>query len=192
MRSGVANGAAVPVRYPIAERLPAMYLDDGFIQRFTAALDEVLAPVITVLDSFADYLDPDLAPDDFVNWLTRWVALDVDESWSSWQRRELVGRAVELHHWRGTRRGLAAQVRLLTGGEVEIVDSGGCVSADRSGGPLPGTDPARVLVRVRVPDPAAVDLPGLTTAVVEVVPVHVAVSVEVLAQHEITQEGTGP
>jgi phage tail-like protein len=174
--------ADLPVRHPIGERLPGIYVDDSFTQRFTAALDEVLAPVITVLDGFADYLDPNLAPDDFVDWLTRWVALEVDESWTPWQRRELVGHAVELHRWRGTRWGLATHVRLLTGGEVEVVDSGGCVSSDVPGGPLPGDDPARVLVRVRVADPALVDQGSLTAAVVEVVPAHVAVIIEVLAQ----------
>src|SRR5262245_6636884 len=142
----------LPIRHPIGERLPAIYAEDTFVQRFTAGLDEVLAPVITVLDSFADYLDPNLAPEDFLDWLTYWVALDVDERWTAWQRRELVRHAVGLHRWRGTVQGLAEHVRLLTGGEVEIVDTGGCVASERPAAPLPGSDPARVLVRVRVPD----------------------------------------
>jgi phage tail-like protein len=183
----VRNGTVdVPVRHPIGDRLPAIYLEDGFTRRFTAALDEVLAPVIAVLDSFADYLDPTLTPEDFLDWLTHWVALDVDEHWTAEQRRRLVGSAVELHRWRGTRKGLAAQVRLLTGGEVEVVDSGGCVASNHPMQPLPGSDPARVLVRVRVPEPDAVDRRRLTAAILEIVPVHVAVTVEVLAE-----QGTG-
>jgi phage tail-like protein len=179
----VRNGTAeVPVRHPIGDRLPAIYLDDGFTLRFTSALDEVLAPVIAVLDGFADYLDPSLAPEDFLDWLTRWVALEVDEHWTPEQRRELVRNAVELHRWRGTSRGLAAQVRLLTGGEVEVVDSGACEASNLPGRGLPGSDPARVQVRVRVPDPATVDQRGLTAAVAEIVPVHVAVTVEVLGE----------
>ena len=174
----------VPVRHPIGDRLPAIYAEDGFTLRFTEALDGVLAPVITVLDSFADYLDPELAPDDFLEWLTDWVALDVDEHWTAEQRRQLVGNAVELHRWRGTKRGLEAQVRLLTGGAVEVVDSGGCVATNRPLNPLPGTASASVLVRVRVPDPAAIDRQRLTAAILETVPVHVAVTVEVLAEEE--------
>jgi phage tail-like protein len=178
----VRNGTVdVPVRHPIGDQLPAIYAEDGFTRRFTAALDGVLAPVITVLDSFADYLDPNLAPEDFLDWLTNWVALDIDEHWAAEQRRLLVGRAVEQQRWRGTRKGLAEQVRLLTGGEVEVVDSGGCVASNRPMGPLPGSDPARVLVRVRVPDPSAVDQHRLTAAILETVPVHVAVTVEVLS-----------
>ncbi|HEV2783969.1 MAG TPA: phage tail protein [Actinophytocola sp.] len=176
MRNGAVDP---PVRHPIGDRLPGIYLENGFTLRLVSALDEVLAPVIAVLDGFADYLDPSLAPKDFLDWLTHWVALDVDERWSQQQRRDLVGHAVELHRWRGTTRGLAAHVRLLTGGEVEIVDSGGCVAANRPGQPLPGTDPARVLVRVRVADPAAIDRRWLTAAIADAVPVHVAVTVEV-------------
>jgi phage tail-like protein len=178
VRNGLVN---VPVRHPIGERLPGIYAEDGFTLRFTSALDEVLAPVITVLDGFAHYFDPSLAPEGFLDWLTHWVALDVDEHWTAEQRRQLVGNAVELHRWRGTRRGLAAQIRLLTGGEVEIIDSGGCVASNRPNHPLPGTDRAHVLVRVRVPDPAAIDRRRLTSAVLEIVPVHVAVTLEVLA-----------
>jgi phage tail-like protein len=176
----VRTATTVPVRHPIGDRLPAIYLDDGFTLRFTSALDEVLAPVIAVLDGFADYLDPNLAPADFLDWLTSWVALDVDEGWTPAQRRELVKHAVSLHRWRGTRWGIATQVRLLSGGEVEVEDSGGCVSSPRPNGPLPGSDPARVLVRVRVADPSTVDQAALRTAVAEAVPAHVAVTVEVL------------
>ena len=182
MRNGTAD---VPVRHPIGDRLPAIYFEDGFTLRFTTALDEVLAPVIAVLDGFADYLDPNLAPEDFLDWLTHWVALDVDEHWTPEQRRQLVGNAVELHRWRGTARGVAAHVRLLTGGQVEVTDSGACVATNRPGRPLPGTDPARVLVRVRVPDPTTIDQPGLVATVREIVPVHVSVAVEVLATEGI-------
>jgi phage tail-like protein len=177
MRAGVPN---LPTPYPIGDRLPAIYLQDDFTQRFTEALDAVLAPVFATLDSFAGYLDPRLAPADFLDWLAGWVALDLDDSWTPVQRRALVANAVELHRRRGTRRGLAAQVRLISGGDVEITDSGGCTSSDRPNAPLPGTSPARVEVRVRVADPSTVDRARLRAAVVEAVPAHVRVTIEVL------------
>ena len=179
MRTGIHG---LPTPHPIADHLPAVYLDDDFTQRFTVALDEVLAPVFATLDGLPGYLDPRLSPPDFLDWLAGWVALEVDESWTQRQRRELVANAVELHRWRGTRRGLAAHVALLTGGAVEITDSGGCVSAGRPEGPLPGDGPARVLVRVRVADPENVDRQRLQAAVVASVPAHVAVTVEVLPE----------
>src|SRR4051794_35664644 len=113
MRNGVSS---LPTPHPIGDRLPAIYLQDDFTQRFTEALDAVLAPVFATLDSFSGYLDPRLAPDDFLDWLAGWVALDLDERWTPLQRRALVANAVELHRRRGTRRGLAAHVRMITGG----------------------------------------------------------------------------
>jgi phage tail-like protein len=169
----------VSTPHPIGEWLPAVYLEDEFTQRFTAALDDVFAPVFLTLDCAGSYFDPQLAPDDFLDWLAGWVAVDIDESWTVEQRRALVAHAVELHRRRGTRRGLAIHVYLLTGGEVEVIDSGGCSSSDEPNQPLPGTSPAEVTVRVRVSDPATVDTKRLRAAVREAVPAHVKVAVEV-------------
>jgi phage tail-like protein len=181
MRTGIAG---LPTPHPIRERLPGIYLDDDFTTRFTEALDEVLAPVFATLDCFSDYLDPHLASEDFLAWLAGWVAFPLDESWAAGQRRELVAHAVELHRWRGTRRGLEAHVRLLTdGGDVEVLDSGGCTWSERAGAPLPGSGgPARVTVRVGVADPSSVDRDRLRAAIVELVPAHVTVDVDVTAR----------
>ncbi|GAA1304704.1 phage tail protein [Saccharothrix xinjiangensis] len=165
--------------HPLADRLPAVYLEDLFTQRFLAALDEVLEPVFTVLDGFAAYLDPGLSPEDFLDWLAHWVALDVGEGWSAPHRRLLVARAVELHRWRGTRRGLAEHVALLTGGHVEVSDSGGVTSTDRPGLPVV-EDPPRVGVRVRVARPDEVDRTRLGAAIASAVPAHVEVDLEVV------------
>ncbi len=175
--------AAVPglrSPHPIGEQLPAVYAEDRFVQGFTGALDEVLAPVLSTLDNFAGYLDPAVAPEDFVGWLAHWVALRVDESWSPAQLRQLVTRSVELHRWRGTQRGLAEHVQLLTGGAVEVTDSGGVAASPQPGAPLPDPGPAWVKVRVRVPDPAQVDQRRLTATVMDSVPAHVRVTVEVV------------
>ena len=179
MRTGLPD---LPSPHPIGARLPGVYLDDDFTQRLTEACDAVLAPILTTLDCLPGYLDPRIAPADFVEWLASWVALDLDESWTLPQRRELVAQAVELHRWLGTRRGLAAHVRLLTGGDVEVLDSGGCTASTRAFGDLPGeVGPPRVTVRVAVPRPDAVDAKRLRTAIGELVPAHVQVTVEVLA-----------
>jgi len=184
VRTGIAG---LPTPHPIAERLPAVYLDDDFAQRFTGALDEVLATVFVTLDSLAGYFDPMLAPEDFVDWLADCVAFAVDESWSVPQRRELVASAVELHRWRGTKRGLAEHVRLLTGGEVEVLDSGLCAWSDSADAPVPGTGPPQVVVRVRAPGP--LDQRRLHAAVVEMVPAHVTVTVELLEPPTLARAG---
>ena len=42
--------------FPIGHMLPAMYQGDDFSQRFTAALDEVLASIHSTLDCLPAYL----------------------------------------------------------------------------------------------------------------------------------------
>jgi phage tail-like protein len=175
MRAGLHG---LPVAHPIGERLPGVYAEDDFAQRMTSALDDVLAPVFATLDCFPDYLYPILAPADFVDWLSGWVAFSLDEGWTLAQRRALVANAVELHRWRGTTRGLAAHVRLLTLGDVQIVDSGSCTVSSTPTAPVSSPD-AHVEVRVAVADPRTIDEPRLLSAIAEAVPAHVTVSLTV-------------
>lgn len=177
---GTVAGLATP--HPIAERLPALYQDDDFTLRFVGALDEVLAPVFAVLDSLDSYLDPWVAPPDFVDWLASWVALTLDEGWSTEQRRELVAHAVTLHRGRGTARGLAVHIGVVTGGQVEIEESGGCTWSTEPGGALPGADRGALHVRVRVADPASVDRRRLDALIAEVKPAHLAHTVEIVEE----------
>ena len=65
---GLVDGLRSP--HPLGGTLPPIYLEDSLTQRITAGLDEVLAPVLNVLDNLDAYLDPALAPSDFYEWLT--------------------------------------------------------------------------------------------------------------------------
>ncbi|HEY0696896.1 MAG TPA: phage tail protein [Micromonospora sp.] len=172
---GVVPG--LPSPHPIGLALPAMYLEDEFVQRFTAGLDEVLAPVLLTLDCLDAVLDPELAPPDFVDWLAGWVGVPVDPAAPVALRRDLLRHAVELHRWRGTARGIAAAVRLLTDGEVRVTDSG-WVRTPASPEPA-GNGPPEVLVEVRPADPDQVDRHRLDELVRSLVPAHVRVTVEV-------------
>lgn len=44
---------------PIASMLPAVFADDDLALRFVAGLDDVLAPILNVLDCLDTYFDPD-------------------------------------------------------------------------------------------------------------------------------------
>ncbi|MDQ3151337.1 MAG: phage tail protein [Actinomycetota bacterium] len=175
---GLIAGLSSP--HPLGLWLPGLYADDGFTQRLVSAFDEVLAPIFATLDCLPAYLDPQLAPEDFLDWLADWVGLPMDESWTIEQRRELVSTAVELHSWRGTRRGIAEHIRLVIGGEVEITESGAASWSARPQTPLPGADTPALHVRVRVPDPAAVDHRKLDALVAGVKPAHLPHTVEVV------------
>jgi phage tail-like protein len=191
----------LPSPRPFAAELPGLYHQpadsgDGAVprvgrvrvrplaERFLAALDEVLAPVFSTLDNVDAYLDPWLAPSDFVDFIAGWVAAPPDETWPLERRRELVAHALPLHALRGTAAGLARQVRAYTGIEPEIEESGGIAWSTTADSPLPGEPRPRVHVRLRVRDPAALDVRHVRALVEAVRPAHVLASVEILADEE--------
>ncbi len=170
-------GLASP--HPLGERLPAMYLEDSFVQRLATALDEVLAPIFCSLDNLDAYLDPELAPEDFVHWLGDWVGLTLDESWPLDRRRAVLAEAVGLYGVTGTARGLADFLRLLTGAEVDIEETGGTTYSTSADPEPPGTPSFEMVVKLRASAAPGVDLGRLDALVAAAKPAHVAHRIEV-------------
>lgn len=175
-----AHIPGLPSPHPLGPALPAIYQEDDFAQRFLAGLDEVMAPVYNTLDNFDAYLDPWLAPDDFLAWLAGWVGIAIDDSWDEPRRRAIVARAVDLYRMRGTAAGLAGQVELQTGGKVEIVENGATSWSVDPGGELPGSPEPLVVVRLTVRDPKSVDTHRLDALVAAAKPAHVLHRIEIV------------
>ncbi len=185
--------AGLPSPHPLGQGLPAVYQDeDAFTMRMTQAFDDLLAPILATLDNLPAYFDPALAPDDFVDWLAEWVAMDIDETWGPALRRSAVAGATDLHGRRGTAAGLADHVRLVTGGEVDLVETGGTVWSVDPGSPLPGSARAALLVRVRVADPGSVDSARLDRLVSAVKPAHVPHTIEITQLDDDGRTGGTP
>lgn len=169
--------------HPISSQLPTLYREvDDFVCRFTSGLDEVLAPVFSTLDNLEAYFDPKLAPMDFVEWLSGWVGVVLDETWGLKRQRALVAQAVELYRWRGTRRGLAALVAIYTGGEVEVTDSGGSYWSPVPKSALPGTGQYRLKILVVAPKNVTIDLVRLDRVVAAAKPAHVIHEIELIRE----------
>ncbi|WP_042415256.1 phage tail protein [Streptacidiphilus anmyonensis] len=166
--------------YPIGTLLPALFQEDPLAMRWTGALDEVLAPAISTLDCLPAYTDPLLAPADFTRWLAGWLGTVLDENWPLHRQRGAVAQCVPLFRLRGTAEGLRALVELVTGGEVELVDSGGVSWSQAPNSPLPGAAAALLTVRVTVPEGTSVDLAALEELLVAEKPAHVPHRLEVV------------
>ncbi len=177
MRGGL-TGLATP--HPLGPTLPAIYQDDDLAQRMLEAFDQVVAPIYSTLDNFDAYLDPWLAPEDFLTWLGGWVGMALDDSWDEGRKREVVARAAELFRMRGTAAGLAGQVEIQTGGTVEIIENGATGWSVDPGGDLPGSPEPLVVVRVTVPDPKAIDGGRLDALVAAAKPAHVMHRIELV------------
>src|SRR4051812_25210061 len=165
---------------PLGPMLPAIYQEDDFSMRFVGGFDDVLAPILLTLDCLVDYFDPALTPTDFLDWLASWVGIEVDESWATERRRAAVATAVEMYRMRGTISGLRANLEVLSGGSVEITDSGGVAWSTSPMGPLPGQDSPRLAVRVTVPEATDRTTKAIDAIVTAAKPAHVVHRVEVV------------
>jgi phage tail-like protein len=173
-------GAALPGLYQETDRILEPLGQAGFVQRFTRALDDVLAPVYAALDSLPAYLDPQLTPVDFLDWLAGWVGVTLDETWPLSRRRALVGQAIRIYSLRGTARGLAEQIEIFTGIAPEIEESGGVSWSTTADSPLPGEPVPRVTVRLRAGPDEEIDERRLRALVAAARPAHVLAEVEVV------------
>jgi phage tail-like protein len=171
----------LPTPYPLAGLLPAFMQEDGFTIRLTEAFDALLAPAIAVLDCLDAYVDPRLAPEDFLPWLADWVGAADDDLWPDERRREGILAAVSLHQLRGTVDGLREHLRLVTGGDVEIDGTGDTTWSLR---PTEddGAAPPGLAIRVYVDEPASLRLAALELVVDAAKPAHLPHRIEVMSR----------
>lgn len=186
---GLVEG--LPTPKPIIEQLPSSLQEDDFCRRMMGAFDEVMAPIFNSLDCFDSYLDPTLAPDDFVDWLASWVGVEIDETWTLERRRRLIQDAVALYRVRGTAAGLAAHVGVYAGVTPEIEENGGCAWSQTANGDLPGSPDPRLKVRLVVDDEDSVRRSTVSRIVDASRPAHVPYQLEIVAGGATVSAGEG-
>ena len=120
--SQLERGERVP-RSHLLEFLPRHYRTDEFLGRFLLIFQAALDPVERAIDNTHLLLDPGLAPPALLDWLATWLDLDLASIPDVATRRVLIERAVELYRWKGTRRGLRADLTLRLGRPSLIVEN---------------------------------------------------------------------
>jgi phage tail-like protein len=106
--------------------LPSLYQDGDFGMRFVGALEELLDPIVAVLDALPAHFDPNHAPRDVLELLAAWLGVDLDESQELRHQREMVRRSAELGRRRGTVKGLELALALhFPGVPLRVEDNGG-------------------------------------------------------------------
>jgi len=174
----------LPSARPMGEQLPGVFLEDPMSRGFSAGLDPMLAPVFLTLDCLETYLDPRLAPLDFLPWLASWMGVELDETLPPARRRAIVDSAGALQPVYGTRAGLVRILELVTGAPVEVRESGGVRWSAAPGADPPGDPEPALDIIVRVPDPtgrAGENMRERVERVVrEVRPAHLPFRVQVL------------
>lgn len=176
-RRGSVRG--LPSAHPLADLLPGVYLEDAMVRGLAAGLDPLLAPVFLTLDCLDAYLDPGTAPADFLPWLASWLGETLDEKLPTPRRRALVDEVGELQPLQGTRRALVRYLEIVTGGSVEVRESGGAAWSAVPGAEPPGSATPGLTIIVRVADPGRLDAERLREIVHDMRPAHLPYDVVV-------------
>lgn len=130
------NGAAPAPILPAADRmqpsvllqyLPAIYSNDPFVGRFLRIFEDLHMPLRYAAAALPLYFDPAVAPGPMREILAGWVGAEdravagrmPPEAWG-----RLIRESVELHRWRGSKRGLRRALELATGRTPLITDYG--------------------------------------------------------------------
>jgi phage tail-like protein len=169
------------IAHPVVPQLPGVYQGETVVEAFCAALDEVLAPAVLTLDSMPAYLDPQTTPPDMLAWLAAWLGISVYTASPIAEQRALVRDAVDVLRWRGTAKGLRGTIRLETGLDADIVETGATEWSSTPETPLPGAPESRVIVRITATKPDMIDVGLLDKIVSSNVPAHVSHRIEVIA-----------
>jgi phage tail-like protein len=88
--------------------------------RFLMLFESFLAPLDSQIKGQSDYLDPFLAPVEFIPWLASWTDMKIDEELPPENKRNLLKVSASLLRARGTRKALKEYLEIYTGGKVEI------------------------------------------------------------------------
>ena len=122
----VDTPAVASTRAYLRNGLPSLYQDGDFGMRFVGALEELLDPIVAVLDGLPKHFDPNHAPHDILELMSAWLGVDLDESQELRHQREMVRRAAELARRRGTVGGLELALALhFPGVPLRVEDNGG-------------------------------------------------------------------
>ena len=156
--------------HPLVDTLPTMLREDPFARSLCAGFDELLAPVILDLDTFAAHLDPMTAPDDMLIWLAQWLGLGIDSGTDPVSLRGELQVAGAVNAARGTRRGIELAIEGVVGVAVDVAESGGVRWSPTPGGELPGQPVPGITVTVAAPSGGAIDRERLDAVIRSVTP----------------------
>ncbi len=145
--------------------LPVIFQDSDFLGRFLLIFQSIWEPLEHRQDHLPMYFDPRTCPEPFLQWLSDWLGVLVGPVSEEGRLRMLLGEAVELYRWRGTRYGLTRMIEITTGITPLI-------------GEAP-EDPAVLRIRVSVPPESKVDRDAIERLIVANKPAHAAYLLEV-------------
>ena len=102
--------------------LPSIYEDDEFLGRYLLIFESIMSPITWVIDNFEEYLSPEMAPAEWVQWLASWFDVLLLPEVPEPRQREVLKQIGWLFLRRGTRAGLERLLELYFGVNVTITE----------------------------------------------------------------------
>lgn len=105
--------------------LPEFYQNDlkrkNFLERFLAIFEDSFKEQDELISNVHLYLDPEIASDDFLSWLSKWVNLDLYDLLGE-RNSEFILKAADFYSQKGTLNSLSELITFLTGKECAITE----------------------------------------------------------------------
>jgi phage tail-like protein len=121
----------------LVRQLPRVMAEDMVLRGFVTALEEVATTVRDRVDSVEHHLDTGLAAPEMLEYLARWLGVELEPTDPPEYKRALVREVGRLLGWRGTRYGVESLLEAATGSRVTVTDTGGVYGGDD---PVPPSD----------------------------------------------------
>lgn len=127
LRSGqgsIVSGGVNVVGSRLLDYLPRIFRgpEHELLGRFLLIFQRLIEPIERTIDNRAYYFDPALTPAVCLPWLAGWLDLHDTDGMDEGRLRSLIARAVELYRWKGTRRGMRAELEVRTGARALVVE----------------------------------------------------------------------
>ena len=95
----------------------------GDLKRFMAALQDVLELLLSEVDRFTDIIDPDRAPEDFLDLMLADLGNPFAFDLTELQKRRLVSVLVQIYKQKGSAAGIRNAIRFFLGVDVTAIDA---------------------------------------------------------------------
>jgi phage tail-like protein len=106
-----------PIRH-----LPSNYYNNDFLHGFLMIFQHIMNDTTITLDNMHDYFRPMESPVGFLPVLADWLGIHLDTLGEEEEVRHFLQYAIPLYRYRGTKIGLKAHLKIITGTVPEIIE----------------------------------------------------------------------
>lgn len=94
-----------------------------FLKRFIKIMESLYVDIEERIGFLSNYIDIDMADDQFLRWLAGWMDFETDETWKTESVRKLLSELPDIYRRRGTKKAIVRLLTIYLGYEPIIVEN---------------------------------------------------------------------